>query len=254
MKSTSTSKLVSRHKSFVELNIPNYPSTIKLKVGKDINFGSAAYWIYQWHSNPEKIQKTGRSLSQEILACMLGGYGITGELSNAYYEKITSQVSDLSSLNSSTLEAILRSPVLINGRNVKYRYPTQKARQISAALNEASAKHWENLAPLALRESLLNLTGIGLKTASWIVRNYTASDEVAIIDIHLHRAGVLAGFFLPEWTPTKHYKLMESAFISFSKKFNLSASGLDLLIWNHMRIRKFTHEHLNSFMPKTQYN
>ena len=46
--------------------------------------------------------------------------------------------------------------------------------------------------PLSLREFLLQLHGIGYKTASWIVRNFTGSDDVAIVDIHLRRAGVIA--------------------------------------------------------------
>ncbi|MDZ3993341.1 hypothetical protein PspTeo4_24872 [Pseudomonas sp. Teo4] len=41
----------------------------------------------------------------------------------------------------------------------------------------------------ALRDWLLELPGIGYKTASWVARNWLDADDVAILDIHILRAG-----------------------------------------------------------------
>lgn len=224
----------------------NHNYVVDFQLGSAAKFGTASYWIYQWHTNPQLIKKTGRTLSHETLACLLGGFGITGELSLAYFEKINREVRDIESLDAKTIEDILRSPVFINGKLVKYRYPKQKAKYIAAALKETPKIEELNLPPLELRNRLMEISGIGAKTASWIVRNYTGSDQVAIIDIHLHRAGVLAGLFRPEWNPNKHYQIMEDIFLKFSHSFSLSPGGLDLLIWNHMRIRKFTPSHLSN--------
>ena len=49
------------------------------------------------------------------------------------------------------------------------------------------------MSPVALRDWLLAIPGIGPKTASWIVRNRTGSSAVAIIDVHILRAGTSAG-------------------------------------------------------------
>jgi thermostable 8-oxoguanine DNA glycosylase len=82
---------------------------------------------------------------------------------------------------------------------------------------------------------LLELTGVGLKTASWIVRDWLGTDEVAILDIHVIRAGQLFGLFNDEESVTKNYHSMEERFISFSNGIAIRTSELDMLIWEEMR-------------------
>jgi len=222
----------------VNIRSEEFDYQLQFRVGSAAVFGSAAYWIYQWHSDPQKIPSTGRTLLEELVYCMLGGFGISGEMSNGYYEKIKNSIASLSELNAEILETLLREPIFIFGKPKKYRYPKQKSRLISAAVDFLAKNSLEELSPLKLRNKLLEAPGIGPKTASWIVRNFLGSDEVAILDIHLHRAGLLAGFFRPEWTPNKNYAAMEDAYLKFSRMFRVSAAGLDLLMWNQMRIRK----------------
>ena len=85
------------------------------------------------------------------------------------------------------IEDVLRSPLPYGAGRRRYRFPHQRASRIAAALNFFASEPALPQEPLSLRESLLQLHGIGYKTASWIVRNFTGSDAVAIVDIHLHR-------------------------------------------------------------------
>lgn len=84
----------------------------------------------------------------------------------------------------------------------------------------------------------MKINGIDLKTASWIVRNYRKSDCVAIIDIHIHRAGLLAGFNIKDNLQKDYFK-MEKKFLNFCNNINLSAAKVDAIIWRTMRNFKF---------------
>ena len=81
----------------------------------------------------------------------------------------------------------------------------------------------------------MTLPGVGAKTASWIVRNWLGSDQVAILDIHVVRAGLLMNLFSPQDDVRKNYPCMEAKFITFSRALGVPTSGLDALIWKMMR-------------------
>jgi N-glycosylase/DNA lyase len=76
--------------------------------------------------------------------------------------------------------------------------------------------------------------GIGLKTASWITRNWRDSDRVAVIDIHIQRAGQHIGLFKNE-SPSKNYFEMEQRFLVFADILGARASELDTIMWSHMK-------------------
>ena len=86
-----------------------------------------------------------------------------------------------------------------------------------------------------LRDWLLRIKGIGLKTASWIVRNWLDSDDVAILDIHIFRAGLLAGFFNGADSVERDYIRMENRFLAFAHALGARASILDAIIWWQMK-------------------
>ena len=81
----------------------------------------------------------------------------------------------------------------------------------------------------------MELPGIGPKTTSWITRDWLDSDEVAIIDVHIHRAGLIAGIFNAKQNIHKHYFDMENIFLDFSESLGVRASVLDNLIWRFMK-------------------
>ncbi|MDI6910412.1 hypothetical protein [Nocardioides sp.] len=66
------------------------------------------------------------------------------------------------------------------------------------------------------------------------MRNHLASDAVAIIDIHIQRAGVIAGVFNPAWEPGRDYDVMEAFFLAWAAAGRVRASDLDAVIWSDM--------------------
>jgi thermostable 8-oxoguanine DNA glycosylase len=87
----------------------------------------------------------------------------------------------------------------------------------------------------ALHRRLLHLPGVGPKTAAWIIRNYTGSDDVAIIDIWLVRALTSNGVFLPQWHVERDYIRYEGAFLSYANQGRVRPAALDLCIWEQAR-------------------
>ena len=178
--------------------------------------------------------RLGRSLTEEVAACLLGGYGMPAELGLAAFIRLRDQGLLEHEPAPVALEEALTSPFVVHGRLRQYRFPRQKARHLSECLTKLSSFH-EPKSDLELRERLLDLPGIGLKTASWIVRNYRKSDSVAIIDVHILRAGRHIGIFRDDWLPQQHYRHLESGFLKFCKALGTSAAFLDGLIWDYMR-------------------
>lgn len=122
----------------------------------------------------------------------------------------------------------------VDGRLVRYRFAKQKARYLTAALQKLSAEYPPLSSGKALRDWLLDVPGIGYKTASWVARNWLDADDVAILDIHILRAGLLGKFFETNLTVERHYLQLEEQFIRFSKGLGVRASELDALIWLEM--------------------
>jgi len=132
------------------------------------------------------------------------------------------------------LEAALIEPFFLYGRVRRYRFPRQKAEYLAGSLSALLSFH-EPESDVALRDSLAKLPGLGPKTASWVVRNYRASDSVAIIDVHILRAGRHIGLFAHDWRPERQYRRLEETFLEFARRLQVSACLLDGLIWDYMR-------------------
>lgn len=113
---------------------------------------------------------------------------------------------------------------------MRYRFPRQRAAYLAVALARLQAQPPPPSAR-ALRGWLLELPGIGPKTASWIVRNHLGSNEVAIIDIHVLRAGIDALVFDRSWTPARHYGRLEAFFLAWARHGGVSAADLNAVIW-----------------------
>lgn len=197
-----------------------------------------AYWRAQaWQH--QKIGtyanlRLGRTLAEELAACLLGGYGMPAELGLAAYSRLLSLGYLAGQPSASELETALLTPLPCNGTLRNYRFPRQKAKYLSACL--AQIPYLEELHDdLQLRDQLSRLPGVGLKTASWIVRNYRRSNCVAIIDIHILRAGRYVNLFNDCWKPERHYVELETAFLQFAAAMDTPASLLDGLMWDQMR-------------------
>ena len=200
-------------------------------------FGTLAFWVDQTVRGQYEATVaswgTNNDLLHETVFCLLGGYGVTAEACHAAYRSLMHSL-DLSSCpGTDEVERVLRIP--LPGMGVRYRFPRQRSKRIAAALMHLSAET-PPVEPLALRSYLMNLNGIGLKTASWIVRNLTNSPAVAIIDIWLVRALTHAGAFRQEWRVEKDYLLYEQAFLQYASQGHVHPGGLDACIWEQARI------------------
>jgi thermostable 8-oxoguanine DNA glycosylase len=181
------------------------------------------------------------SLRREICFCLLGGFGIKAEVNRAAFSRL-SKVGIFKvgrRPNSREIERLLRIPLCVDGRKIRYRFPHQRAQRISAAL-----KLLENDVPpksdaLELRRWLMKIPGIGLKTASWIVRNHLGSDTVAILDVHVVRACQLMNLFGPSVSLPRDYPALEKKFLDFAHAIGIKPSLLDAIMWREMRSLSF---------------
>jgi len=177
----------------------------------------------------------GGSLLEELGVCLLGGFGVPFELGNAAFEQLRAEgvFADSGRWTPEQVEELLLVPLSVRGRQRRYRFPRQRAARIVAGIdhlrdNEAPADDVE------LRDWLTRIVGVGPKTASWVVRNNRSSDQVAIIDIHIARAGTVAGVFDPDWVLPRDYLEFENAFLQWAAHAGLRAAMLDACIWSRM--------------------
>lgn len=202
-------------------------------------FPTPAYWAYQVYArrlHGERIDyKLGATLKEEVGACLLGGHGIPSSIGLAAFHHVKERgaFGEVPPSEEVLLEW-LREPMSVDGRLVRYRFAKQKARYLAAALQKLSAEYPPLSSGKALRDWLLDVPGIGYKTASWVARNWLDADDVAILDIHILRAGLLGKFFESNLTVERHYLQLEEQFIRFSKGLGVRASELDALIWLEM--------------------
>lgn len=199
-----------------------------------------AYWLTQaWMTKLGEVGTSYRareSVVEELVFCLLGGFGITAELATAAFEACEAE--GLIAAREPEAEAwsrVLHQPLCLGDRQVRYRYPNQKAKFLASAMRSVGKLSIDGEDHRAMRDALMNLAGVGYKTASWVVRNVFDSDEVAILDIHLIRAGRLCGIYTPADRVEKHYREMEDRFLQFALALNIRPAALDCLIWDQMR-------------------
>lgn len=226
-----------------EIFIPNEHDVLyeDIKWGKFEKLFTPAFWYSQtlfFEAKNDNIFKyrIGSSFKQEVVACLLGGYGIPSEIGNAKFNQlIDSGFFDKENFSINEISEILHMPTNFKGNKIKYRFASQKSKYIYDALEKISIIDDKKLSDLELREFLTTIKGIGLKTASWIIRNHRQSNEVAILDIHIYRAGIITGFFNFTDKIEKNYLDMEKKFLRFSKELKIEALKLDVIIWRIMK-------------------
>ena len=210
-----------------------------VKWGRFDHFFTPAYWFsqvwYQRSSSSSVVYRLGDTLAEEVAACLLGGHGLSAEVGLAAFDRLKSRGFLVKACAQEEICAALMEPLVIRGRPVRYRFPKQRSQFVAEALNRLGREAAPLSDDMAFRDWLLTFTGIGPKTASWITRNFLDSDNVAILDIHIFRAGLLAGLFRPNQTVEKHYSLLENRLLDFSQALGVRLSVLDTLMWCQMR-------------------
>lgn len=201
---------------------------------------TAAFWSSQaWMAGePEPATfRLGRTLAEELAACLLGGHGAPAEVGLAAYGRIRDALAQRGDgrLPAEVAERLLTEPLDVDGRRVRYRFARQRARHLAGALDGLQHIDADALADVALRDALRALPGIGPKTASWIVRNRRGSDAVAILDVHIVRACRVMGVFPDDADPGRGYVALERRFLAFCEAARARASVMDATMWVTMR-------------------
>lgn len=200
---------------------------------------SAAFWYVQlWFDRREgqfAPRPLGRTLVEEVAACLLGGYGMPAELGWAAFLAVRDDGLLEREASESEIHEVLSKPLAVGDAFRRYRFIGQKSRYLAASLAQIRA-HDPPTDPLELRDYLMTLPGVGPKTASWIVRNRYACDEVAILDVHVVNLCKILGVFPANADPQREYRELEKRFVALARAMKVAASHLDNLIWHNMKI------------------
>ena len=201
---------------------------------------SPAYWAalskVTSHSTFGFVSTDG-DLASELGFCLLGGFGITAELATAAHDRLSEAgiFLDTWQPNREEVRHLLTIPLNVGRRTIRYRFPEQRATRITASMERLRDCPPRIDCPFAMRNDLMTYPGVGPKTASWIVRNLTGSNSVAILDIHVIRAGQVMGLFPLNIRLPNDYEKLEDLFLRFASRIGVGAASLDALIWSQMR-------------------
>ena len=205
--------------------------------GSPEHFNTPAYWAVrcQWTGeNPDFV--TRECIVRETAFCLLGGFGIRYEVNVAAYERLDERgFFNGAQPDESEIRNWLLEPLAVEGRLMRYRFPNQRAKRLAGICNTLAVDHLACLNAAQLREALLAIKGIGPKTASWIVRNCTGSDDVAILDVHLIRACQQMRVFPSVLSLPRDYLDLEALFLRFSGAIHVRPSVLDAVMWTEAR-------------------
>ncbi|MDQ8195242.1 hypothetical protein QEH59_12455 [Coraliomargarita sp. SDUM461004] len=203
--------------------------------GNACGFSTPAYWKYhvlERRLTANRIEhRLGRNLAEEIGACLLGGHGIPASVGLAAYYYLRDHGIFETAPSESQIKSLLEAGIPHDGKIIRYRFTNQKSKYLAGSLSKYHDEYSSDLTGRKLRDWLSTMPGIGLKTASWITRNFEDSDDVAILDIHLLRAGIIGKFFSPNLDVTKNYLDLENRFLEFSASLSVKPSELDSVIW-----------------------
>jgi N-glycosylase/DNA lyase len=208
-----------------------------IKWGRHDTLFTPAYWAYQaWVAEILDLPfryKLGGSLSEEVAACLLGGYGIKAEVGLAAFRRVRDRGHLKGKISAREIFTSLSEPLEIGETTVRYRFAHQRSVYLAEALTMIE-KEEPPADDLRFRLWLLKFRGIGPKTASWITRNWKDSDNVAIIDVHVCRAGELIGLYRYGSSRNDYFR-MERDFLLFAQAVGVRVSVLDVIIWSQMR-------------------
>ncbi|WP_111894918.1 8-oxoguanine DNA glycosylase [Acinetobacter sp. MB5] len=225
----------------ISLEFPDANSYVLpgVKWGAIETFLTPAYWAFQVYSQRlcgTKINyKLGTTLKEETAACLLGGHGIPAQVGICAFNHLKNNgIFNNTNSTEDYIYKLLSEPINLDGKKIKYRFAKQKAKYLANALEQLSHEIPSFKTGQELRNWLMKISGIGFKTASWIARNWLDADDVAILDIHILRAGILGGFFSSNLSVDKNYLELEEQFLKFSSGLGIKASELDAVIWLEM--------------------
>lgn len=211
-----------------------------VRFGREDELLTPAYWAMRCataHRGEVDFVNRHGTLEEEIGFCLLGGFGVTLEVATAFFERLRflGAFQSGSVIPEATVLAMLNEPTVVRGRPHRYRFPVQRARRIHRAMVDLTGLELNETEPIQFRDQLQALNGVGPKTASWITRNWLDTDSIAILDIHVLRAGWWLKLFDRNCCLPRDYLDLESRFLRFAESLLVRASVLDSVMWHDMR-------------------
>ena len=190
-----------------------------------------------------------REIEDELLFCLLGGFGITyehGRSASAAIRRLRPFSSEWEEqkLHETIFSALMRpqfEPRKTDGSFRRYRFPKQKAGVITKARRwlhsqgSLDERLHELGKPQDRRTLLIGCPGIGFKSASWLLRNIGLGDELAVIDIHVFRALLDAKRIPDHLRMPKDYEKAEEAFLAWCNELHAPSAAFDLFLWQWQR-------------------
>lgn len=223
-------------------NIPHEQEELLpgIKWGNYAQLYTPAFWKMQHiisdFPSKNNSHRLCSSILEEIIMCLLGGFGIPSEMGVIAFQRMKSEGLIKQGISYLKINDALSRPFISEkGRSVRYRFCNQKSKYIHTFLNRSDLHKIPLHNDLKLRLWLLSIDGIGMKTASWITRNWLNSNSVAIIDIHILRAGILAGIFETHADVASEYLKLEELYLTFCSALNVPPADLDAIIWYFMK-------------------
>jgi N-glycosylase/DNA lyase len=211
-----------------------------IKWGDYCQLYTPAFWKFMYLIYGVRIDnakhRIGSNVIEEVVACLLGGYGMPSELGIAAFQRLK----QLSLIRPNTalgrIRKALSAPFELQDGSIKrYRFYNQKSQFIFRFLKRKDLDAIPLLDDNDFRNWLLSIDGVGLKTASWITRNWLASENVAILDVHILRAGQILGIFEKTTDVSRCYLHLETQYINFCKALDVLPSCMDAIIWHYMK-------------------
>lgn len=187
----------------------------------------------------------------EFFFVILGGYGISyeqnisglsvliekGFINNVLYRS-KEQVDYTAELLRYQLCLPQFEPRTKEGNLRKYRFVGTKPFTIaSAGLWLWDECQWEiiseikSLGTKKSRDWLCECPGMGMKSASWLLRNIGVNDDCAVFDVHILRFLSKIGLEVPDTLTTKAYLKLENILRLICEKIGVSLGSLDYLLW-----------------------
>ena len=118
-----------------------------------------SYWEVQYLLDDTTCAnyKLGSNLKEEVVACLLGGYGLKAELGLLAFHRIKNLRLICQEASYEDIEDAISAPFKWEGRDIHYRFSRQKAKYIYGFLQRNDIDEMEMMSGARLRERLMTV-------------------------------------------------------------------------------------------------
>ena len=130
---------IQRNNNFETVHLPNPNDYLfdNLKWGSAFELFTPAYWklqiIYFNEYFKNMHYRTGETFLEEVIYCLLGGFGMKAEIGYLFFKELKYRgiINEYSSIkDKKIIFNILNSPISLNGKKIRYRFPATKSEYI----------------------------------------------------------------------------------------------------------------------------